>query len=247
MPSPSLSALWASAPPPAGPFHPDHTACLPEPARRYLTHTIAPGTPLASAVRLRMHGEIRLQQQWYPFTAEQVIRRDGEMLWRAATRIRGLPVTGFDCLNAGQGRMQWKLLGLFPVLASSGPDVTRSAAGRVLGESVWLPSRLCAPDVTWTAPDPAHARADLSLLGEWAHLTLALTDDGALQSLCYQRWGNPGGPYQYTPFGGFVEQEATFDGYTLPSRLRLGWHFGTDRFEPEGEFFRVTLTHAAFR
>ncbi|MEO6194953.1 MAG: DUF6544 family protein, partial [Thermoanaerobaculia bacterium] len=68
----SLDDLWASAPPATGVFEPGQLAHLPEAARRYLERAIAPGTPLASAVRLRMHGEIKLKG-WLPFTAEQVI------------------------------------------------------------------------------------------------------------------------------------------------------------------------------
>jgi hypothetical protein len=49
-------------------------ALLPEPARLYLEHAIAPGTPLASAVGLRMRGEIK-RRRWLPLTAEQVIHR----------------------------------------------------------------------------------------------------------------------------------------------------------------------------
>jgi hypothetical protein len=44
-----------------------------------------------------------------------------------------------------------------------------------------------------------------------------------------------------------AEKEATFGGLTIPSQLRIGWHFGTDRFEPEGEFFRCTIDEASFR
>jgi len=39
----------------------------------------------------------------------------------------------------------------------------------------------------------------------------------------------------------------SFGGYTLPTRLRAGWHFGTERFESEGEFFRVTIDDAVSR
>lgn len=49
------------------------------------------------------------------------------------------------------------------------------------------------------------------------------------------------------PADASLEEEATFDGYTIPTRVRVGWYFGTDRFEPEGEFFRCTLDAAVFR
>jgi len=51
----------------------DKFSGLPEAARRYLGHAIAPGTVLASSVRLWMHGQIKLER-WLPFVAEQVIR-----------------------------------------------------------------------------------------------------------------------------------------------------------------------------
>jgi len=245
--APTLETLWDSAPASSGAFDPAVYAHLPEPARRYLNHAMAPGTPLASAVRLRMHGEFR-RGGWAPFTAEQVIRCDGEMLWRASMRLGGLPVSGFDALLHGEGRMQWRLFGLIPLVFAEGPDVTRSAVGRVEGESLWLPSLLCTQGVTWAAPDPEHIRVGLNLLGEPADLTLGLTDGGAVRSVSYERWGNPeGGAFHYGGFGGWAEEERTFGGYTIPTRLRIGWHFGTDRFESEGEFFRVTIDHAEFR
>jgi len=45
---------------PEGPFR-IPPANLPSAARLYLEHSIAPGTPLASAVRLRIRGEIKLR------------------------------------------------------------------------------------------------------------------------------------------------------------------------------------------
>ena len=72
---PSLDELWDSVPRNTAIFHPDDIAALPEPVRRYLEHAIAPETPLASAVRLRMHGEFRLKTEWCPFSAEQEIGR----------------------------------------------------------------------------------------------------------------------------------------------------------------------------
>jgi hypothetical protein len=57
----SLDDLWSSAQPGARVFDPAKVSGLPEGVRLYLEHAIAAGTPLASAVRLRMHGEIKLK------------------------------------------------------------------------------------------------------------------------------------------------------------------------------------------
>ena len=51
--------------------------------------------------------------------------------------MNGLAIGGFDRLVDGEGEMRWKLLGLFPVMTASGPDISRSAAGRFMTESAW--------------------------------------------------------------------------------------------------------------
>lgn len=243
----SLDQLWDAAPSDERAFEAGRMAGLPVAARRYLAHAIAPGTRLASAVRLRMHGEIKLRA-WLPFEAEQVIRRDRGMIWQAAVRMRGLPVRGSDRLLDGRGAMRWKLLGLIPVMTASGPDVTRSAAGRLAAELIWLPSALSGDDMSWTAPDWSHARASLAVQGNLVELALAVGGSGRLESLRMQRWGNPeGAGFHFADFGGVVEDEAAFGGYTVPTRLRIGWYFGTGRFESAGEFFRVTVDEARYR
>ena len=73
--------------------------------------------------------------------------------------------------------------------------------------------------------------------GESGELGLTIDDRGRPQAFSLQRWGNLGGAeFHYADFGGVVEGEGTFAGYTIPTRLRVGWYFGTDRFEREGEF-----------
>jgi len=243
----SLDTLWDSAPAAGRAFRADELAGVPDGARRYLAHAIAPGTGLASAVWLRMHGEIKLRR-WLPFTAEEVIRREGEMIWRARVRMRGLPISGADRFVGGAGSMSWKLLGVVPVMTASGPDITRSAAGRVQAESVWLPSMLAGEDGSWTATDPSHLRAGVTAQGHRAELTLTVDEAGRLLTLKLPRWGNPGGAaFHDVDFGAIAEAEGMFCGYTIPTRLRAGWYFGSERFESEGEFFRVTIDDATFR
>lgn len=243
----SLDELWRTTPETTADFPPHHLESLPEPAVRYLRHAIAPGTRLATAVRLRMHGHIKLGR-WLPFSAEQVIRRDRGMVWNARARVSGITVSGYDRLLDGDGAMRWKLMGLLPVMSATGPDISRSAAGRVIGESMWLPSMLCAKEVAWHATDATNVSARVSVAPEIADLHLRVETSGALRSIGLSRWGNPGKtPFHYDDFGGIVEEEGIFEGFTIPVRLRAGWHFGSDRFVDEGEFFRVTVDEATYR
>ena len=76
----------------------------------------------------------------------------------------------------------------------------------------------------------------------------AIAGTGRLKSIKMNRWGNPEGKeFHYVEFGGFAKNEGTFDGYTIPTQLHVGWYPGSGSFESEGEFFRVKIDHAEFR
>ena len=256
----SLDALWDSATPTKLVFNPDKLAHLPESAKQYLEHAIAPGTKIASAVRLKMHGEIKLKQ-WIPFTAEQVICWEHGLIWSATAWMNGfLPIVGSDRIIDGIGAMQWKLLGLFPVMTASGTDITRSSVGRLQSESLWLPSVFCGDDVSWTSTESSELDSNLHssfvVQGERAELDFTIVGKaspvengtGRLKTFKLPRWGNPdSAEFRYVDFGGILEEEGTFCGYTIPTRLRVGWYFGSERFEPEGEFFRATIDDAIYR
>jgi len=246
-----LDQLWDSAPTGHGAgFDPED---IPEGGRTYLKHTITPGTPLAASVRLCMHGEIKIGK-WHPFHAEQVIVPERGMIWAATASMFGVPVCGADQVLDGKGGMDWKLLDAVPVVHAGGPDTARSGAGRLLAEMAgWLPSALCLPPprhlgVVWLAADEAHARLRLEWFGEQADLNFAFDDTGRVSDFWFPRWGNPdGGAHRYVDFGVLVAEESNFGGYILPSNVRAGWYFGSDRFETEGEFFRATIDHVEFK
>ena len=214
-------------------------AFAPELRPRFLSHAFPAGVIGASAVRLRMHGEILLKK-WTSFRAEEVLHRTRGFVWKARV---GPFIRGSDSLVDGVGASSWKLLGMIPVLSASGPDIDRSAAGRWMAESTLLPSMLL-PELgaTWDGTDVVLRRN-----GESMTLHLAVDERGGLQEFRTVRWGNPTGePFGAYSFGGIVEEERNFGGITIPSRLRIGWYFGTPRWN-EGEFFRMTIDEAVFR
>lgn len=239
-----LTTLWNAASTASGTFEPDLVARLPEPAQRFLGHAIATGAPLARAVRLTMHGEIRLKG-WSEFRAEQVIVAGQGFVWTARTTIGGLPVRGYDRLLGAEGAMDWRLLGLVPVMRASGTDVSRSAAGRFAGELCWLPTTLLGEGVSWgeTEDDvqPLRVATGVREVG----LRLRVGPEGRLLECQIERWGNPdGGAYRCSPFGVVFEEERRFGPFTIGATIRAGWGFPEN---PEGEFFRATLDSAEYR
>lgn len=239
----ALDELWSEPSPSPRVFDPAGLAGLPAPAARYLRHALRPGAPLASAVRLTMHGEIKLRR-WRRFTAEQVLRPSRGMVWQARTTLGPFSVRGYDRVLDGAGAMRWKLLGLLPVMSATGPDITRSAIGRLQIETIWLPS-LHAEGADWEGAGEAEAMLTLESWGQEGRLRLKVDERGALEAVSMKRWGDPdgSGEFRELDFGAIIEGEASFAGATIPSRLRVGWG---DDFE-RGEFFRVTIDAVEFR
>lgn len=223
---------------------------LPEPARRYLLHAIAPGTPLATSVRLTMPGAIRLTAHGdpLPMSSEEMLVPERGYVWRARVGRGLMRIRGYDRLVDGEAEMRWWLLGLVPVVRAGGPDVSRSAVGRLLAGSIFMPSRLLpARGARWEAVDDSTVEVRLGAQGEEAVLTLQVGDDGSLQRMSFPRWNaDPKiGPIGYVPFGSDdLGEEETFDGYTIPTRFRAGWRIGE---EDEFLFFFGHITEVRYR
>jgi hypothetical protein len=248
----ALEPLWDELQAPgsaAETFDPAMVDGLPEPAQRYLRRAIAPGTPLARSVRLTMHGTLRLSPggDALPMRAEQVLAPPDGFIWRARVGRGMMRFRGFDRYAHGEGGMRWWMLGVAPIVRAGGADVTRSAAGRLGGEAILVPSALLpGRGAAWEAVDDSTARVRLVVGGEPVTTTLRIDGDGRLRHASLQRWrddagrGAPG----YVRFDVELSGERTWGGYTVPAHLRAGWRLG----EPdEFPFFDATLDSAAYR
>ena len=210
---------------------------LPEPARRWLRHAVTPGAPLAPACQLWMDGRMTPTPGGAPvdLSAVETLAPRSGFVWTAHARMNGLPVRVRDYYHRGEGGVGVVALGVVPIPLGGGPDVTRSSRGRLVAEGVWCPTALLHPSVTWEAVDEHRARYTITVDGEPIAVTIHVGLDGALREVSLLRWGDVDGPpARLVPYGFRVEEEQTFDGVTIPSRLTGGWHYGTDAFDPAG-------------
>ena len=212
-----------------------------EPVRRYFTHAIAHGTPIEPRMRLRMKGRIKVGL-WLPFKARQDC--DGSsFLWRATVprHVRFLTVT--DSYDDGRGTIDGRLLGGIRMFHSDDQNIVRSAASRAATEGILAPSGLLpSPTRIWHAESDTEIVVDLALAPERPSLHVTIDHDGAVRSVNLQRWGDTGDKtFGYLPFGGDILAEKRFGDFVLPSRLRVGWWHGTERFSP---FFEADILSA---
>lgn len=232
----AVRANWQAlaATPARGVFDPEGLRSLPAPARRFLGRAIAPGAPLWHSARLTMVGTMLLKPGGEPvaMTAEQVLAPPRGLVWCARVGAGVMRISGYDRYFDGEGEMRWKLFGLVPVASASGRDVSRSAAGRVAGEAVFVPATLLPQFGTeWEDIDHARAAYLMQVGDERVRCELTVDDGGRLLQSSVRRWreaasGRPAGYHRFDVDGWADEQ--TRDGYTLPTRFRAGWQLGDD-------------------
>jgi hypothetical protein len=190
-----VDTIWRSleATPTHQVFTEDMVSDLPAPAKRYLLHAIRPGTLLASSVSLEMRGTMRLkpEQEWMPMKARQILAPPKGFVWRAEVGDGLMHFSGGDHYANGNGRVRFWLWGVIPLVRQEGPDVSRAALGRLVCETIWMPSSLLPQrGVKWEALDDESARATMNVGEETVALTLFVEPDGRLGEIRILRWGN---------------------------------------------------------
>lgn len=229
-------------------FEPNSIADLPLPVQRYFLHAIAPGTPLAKSVELEMQGGLKLQPQaaWIPMQGREILSAMKGFIWQASIGYPWLRFLGADYYIPKSGRVRFSLWGIIPIARGEGIDISRSSLGRFVSELIWLPSALLPQQgVQWQAIDDRTIQAHLEIEGEPISIAYQLADDGKLEALSLLRWGDKteDGTYGYIPFGGNCQRERTFSGFTIPSQIKVGWWFGTDKYS---EFFQAEIQQAQY-
>ncbi len=228
-------------------FDPGLLEDLPEPVRRWLRHSITPGTTLLTGIESEWTGQMRLGRRWRSFCSRQRATLDGGFLWSARTRLGGLPVTGFDRFTRGEAQMRWRLMRLVRLVSSAGDEITRSAAGRHAAELIAaVPAVALDPAVKWTPVDASRATAHLVLGGEEQQVTVTVDPLGRLRQVELDRWGSPpDSTFGRHRFGALLGEERLFDGYRVPTEVMVGWHIGTERWDA-GTFLRYRVVRCGF-
>lgn len=230
-------------PPDPGGFDDVEVAECEEPVRRYFRTAIAPGTPLARAARLRMRGAIRFGSRWVPFRASELLAPLHGYCWPAT--VAGGLLRGSDDYVDGEASMLWRAFGVVPLIRTRGPDVDRSAMGRAVVESIWLPTAVLPRyGVRWRALDDERIVADIPIRDQRVTLQLTVDAEGHVRADHLDRWHDPDGTgtFGWFPFGVDAAASRAFPcGITMPAEGIGGWFHETPRW-CEGQFMRYTIS-----
>jgi len=234
--------LWASAESSGQRlFYETQVAELPDIVLRYFQWSLADGTPIPEAARLRFSGRIRLgrNKPWMPHRSQEVIRTGEGFVWSA--RVTGaLPISGSDSYVDGSGKMEWRLARLLPVMRAADDNIARSARWRFVAEHLFIPgSLLPGKHVCWEPLSDLSANVTIVQDGIEHTLRLDFDADGMPRKVTFQRWGafeTEGGRWKMIPYAVRCRGVCRKGGYSLPHQFVACWWANTDQ-----EFAAVEL------
>lgn len=228
-------------------FDPTMVADLPDPAQRYFLYTIEPGTPIRTAVELRMTGQLGFGGKDTPnyqaMHAHQILSPPHGLIWK----LNAGTISGSDGATAETSWTRFWLFKLVPVVRAGGPDHRRSAFGRIVAEGAfWAPAALLPSKyVRWEEVDADTARAVVTF-GEFQQaVDVTVTAEGQPTKVIIQRWSNENleKVFREQPFGGYLSAFETFEGYRLPTQVEGGNLIGTPAYFP---FFKANIIDVRF-
>ncbi|MCE8025236.1 DUF6544 family protein [Billgrantia aerodenitrificans] len=253
--------LQSQAPATVETFDPAMVEGLPDAARRYFLYTIAPGAPLHVVSEIHMSGEIGLGTKEAPgyrlMQARQILAPPYGFIWRLEQAGAGLmQMSGSDGMAEGRSWTRFWLNGTLPVARAGGDDNhLRATFGRAVAEAAfWAPAALLPQHgvrweeagVRWEETGEHNlARAIITHGTLEQAIEIAVAENGQPRWVQFQRWSdaNPEKEWRLQPFGGYLDDFQNFEGFTLPTKVEAGNHFGTEAYFP---FFRVRVEEVRF-
>jgi hypothetical protein len=233
-------------------FDPALVAALPEPARRYFTFCIAPGTPLRTVAEIDMGGELGLGTKerpgYAPMRAAQILAPPYGLIWKVRTGRGAIRMAGSDGIEGGSSWARFWLYGLIPIVRAGGnPDHARAAFGRIVAEAAfWAPATLLPRNgIAWEAVDAETARATVAHDGLVQTVDVTVAADGRPVRVVIPRWtdANPDKIFRVQPFGGYLSEFREFEGFRLPTRVEGGNLIGSEDYFP---FYKAEVVSIRF-
>lgn len=208
---------------------------LPAPAARLLEHALGSRGADTRGALLHLSGSVVQGGRRLALEADEVLVPLRGFAWKATGRLGPARVRVRDHYLDGASAVDVRLFGVLPLGGEHGPDTTSSSRGRLVAESLWVPSMLRPqPGVAWSAVDDRSAVVSMTVDGVTESMTLVVDDDGRIEQMTMRRWGKVGvDTHQRIPYGFAVLAERDLGGTTVASELEGGWWFGTDRYDPE--------------
>lgn len=210
-------------------------AGLPHCVQKWMERSGVVGKEKIRTVRLTQRGRMRLEEgkPWMPVEAVQYINVDEPgFVWKAKVKAAPLiNLVGRDKYYQGHGSMQFRLLGLVPIVdARPGKEMDQSTLLRYLAEMIWYPTAALNDYITWEEIDAHSARATMTWQGVSASMVFRFNDEGDMVSSVARRYREVNGEFVLDDWGGVARGYKEFNGIRISNKSDVIWKYKTGDF-----------------
>jgi hypothetical protein len=201
---------------------------LPAPVQKWLNVSGAVGKEKARTVALKQSFLMKLkpeQKKWKHAVAQQFFNAENPaFIW--TVRLKMAPfvsVLGRDKFIDGKGEMQMTLNGLLNLGKETSEKIDEGTLQRYLGETIWFPSGMANPHISWEELDAHSANATMNFKGTTGSGTFYFNKEGFFEKFIALRYmGNTPDAKRYE-WVITAQKHAEFNGVIIPSKLKATW------------------------
>jgi hypothetical protein len=208
---------------------------LPYAVQNWLRNSNVIGKPQIRTVRLKQEGRMRIKKDgpWMPSRADQYFTVDEPgFVWIANVKMAPfVQLSGLDTYKNGKGKMDIKLLSLFPVVDFEGPEINSGTMMRYLAEMMWFPSAALSSYIKWEEVDENTAKATMEYKGITVSGTFYFNETGDILRFSGKRYRDVNGKYILSDWGGENKEYKEISGIRIPSKSVVIWYEEEDNFE----------------
>jgi hypothetical protein len=201
---------------------------LPAPVQKWLNVSGAVGKEKARTVALKQSFLMKLkpeQKKWEHAVTQQFFNIENPaFIW--TVRLKMVPfvsVLGRDKFIDGKGEMHMTLNGLFNLGKETGEKMDEGTLQRYLGETVWFPSGMVSPHISWEELDANSAKATMNFKGTTGSGAFYFNNEGIFEKFIALRYmGNAADSKRYEWII-TAHKHAEFNGIKIPSKMEATW------------------------
>ena len=206
---------------------------LPYLVQNYLRITGVLGRPKVHNAKIIMEGQMRgKDQHWFQFKSEQYnFFHEPSRFFFMRAKVKGLATYGYHRYNHTKASMLIKVLGLFPVISHTGPEMDTAETVTLFNDMcVMAPATLIDKNITWTTLDDQTVAASFTNNHITIHATLHFNDRGQLIDFRSDDRYEVPDMKQY-PFSTPLSKYSTSDQYHLCTYGEAIWHYPDSIFK----------------
>ncbi len=201
---------------------------LPAPVQKWLKVSGAIDKEKVRTVALKQRFQMKLkpeQKNWkQAFTRQFFNAENPAFIWTVRMKMAPfVSVLGRDKFIDGKGEMQMTLNGILNLGKETGEKMDEGTLQRYLGETVWFPSGMVSPYISWQELDPHSAKATMNFKKTSGSGIFYFNSEGFFEKFVALRYYGNAKDTQRFEWVITAQEHSEFNSIKIPSKLEATW------------------------